>query len=145
MTVLEYSAGSTATHVSEQMSRWIERVLGPDFRGYSPRQHWGPPINLYEDDVCFFLIADLAGLDVAKIDLQVEGRRVLIRGQRPSPRPGPGNTMAECAAGTLRLHMMEIDDGAFLRALELPATVDNAKVEACYQTGLLWIRLPKTS
>ncbi|KKM85437.1 hypothetical protein LCGC14_1289060 [marine sediment metagenome] len=127
-----------------QMSRWLDRVLGPDYQRYRGRGCWTPPINLYEVAGAFFLVVDLAGIDPEAVDLRVEDGRLILRGQRPSPRP------AECeqddqgmAAGALRLHLMEIDHGPFLRVLELPETASTRDIEARYRSGFLWVRIPK--
>jgi HSP20 family molecular chaperone IbpA len=38
---------------------------------------------------------------------------------------------------------MEIDHGAFVRAVELPRNVANNRITAEYRNGILWIELPK--
>jgi len=45
--------------------------------------------------------------------------------------------------GKLRVHMMEIDHGAFFREVELPEHVAHSKIAAHYRNGMLWIELPK--
>ena len=48
-----------------------------------------------------------------------------------------------CSSG-LRLHLMEIDHGAFRRTVNLPPDVNDGGISAEYRGGLLRIRLPKT-
>ncbi len=43
----------------------------------------------------------------------------------------------------LRVHVMEIDHGAFYREVELPDQVDQTKIVAHYRNGMLWVELPK--
>jgi HSP20 family molecular chaperone IbpA len=45
--------------------------------------------------------------------------------------------------GKLRVHMMEIDHGAFFREVELPERAAESKISAHYRNGMLWIELPK--
>ena len=82
------------------------------------------------------VVADLAGVCADKIDLRVEGRTLVLSGERPAPS-------VDAAQGDMTLHHMEIDHGQFCRSVELPADVDPDNVEAFYRAGFLWIHLPK--
>jgi len=129
--------------LAQQMSRWVEQVLGSEYRVYHAERGWSPSINLYEDEGFFYLVADLAGVDAEKVDLRVEKGKLLLRGERAGPRP-PGRK--DCPVpnpGTLRLHLMEIDHGPFLRVLEVPEFVDTDGICACYRNGFLWVKMPK--
>jgi HSP20 family protein len=111
-------------------------MLTPEYRRYSPGEAWAPAVNLYEDDDAFHVVVDLAGMDPTAVGLKVEAGRLLISGERPTPRPGKTKRLA-CT------HLMEIDHGPFLRSIEVPATVDMEVINAKYRAGLLWITLPK--
>jgi HSP20 family protein len=43
----------------------------------------------------------------------------------------------------VRVHLMEIDHGSFVREVELPANVESDKISAKYRDGLLWVEVPK--
>jgi HSP20 family protein len=144
---LEYRlAGGGPSYLSTQVARWVEDVLGPDYRRYRTQQTWSPPINLYEDEECYCLVVDLAGVDSRGIDLHVEKDRLVLNGERPTPRP-PRRGRVSCPpnTGRHRLHLMEIDHGPFLRTLKLPRQVDPERIEAQYRKGFLWVRMPKKS
>jgi len=100
---------------------------------------WVPAINAYRCRHEFVICVDLAGVDRAEIDLEVEPRRIWIRGQRELHEP-------EAADGP-PLHMlaMEISQGEFARELVLPAEVETNHVRAEQRNGLLWISLPLRS
>jgi HSP20 family protein len=97
---------------------------------------WQPPINAFrcEREIC--ICADLAGVDKSLVDLQVEPRRVLIRGSRKPPEPNDKNGRA------LQMLALEIDYGPFERELILPAEVEVENARAEQDHGLLWIHLP---
>lgn len=84
-----------------------------------------------EDPPQLLVIADLAGVDPADIELLISGRDLLVRGERRRPQ----------AAGA-RYQQMEIDYGQFERALILPEDVDAERADARYERGLLTITLP---
>ena len=111
-------------------------------------------------------------MEKEKIDIEVVDRRLLLQGRRPVPSPelsaaamGHAATPPEAATGSklagtsdrgggeepeaepanrrIRLHLMEIDHGAFRREVELPADADREGITANHRNGLLWIEIPK--
>jgi HSP20 family protein len=124
----------------------IGRSIGrgdPLLKGYFnffPSETWNPAVNLYESDTHYIACIDLAGVDKEKIDLTVHDSRLKLKGERHVPTP-PGND-AE-STKKLKLHLMEIDHGAFVREVELPHDVNPDAITATYVNGLLWVELPK--
>ena len=107
--------------------------------GFVPSEMWTPNVNLYESDACYLVCVDLAGVEKDKIDVIVHQQRLRLSGRRPAPVKEVTDDCAE----RLRVHLMEIDHGVFSREVELPADVDEQNITATYDTGLLWIELPK--
>lgn len=97
---------------------------------------WQPPINAFRCETCVRVCVDLAGVEKGAIDLQVEPRRVVVRGQRRPPEP------TERHGRALQVLALEIDYGPFERELILPAEVEVEKAHAEQENGLLWISLP---
>lgn len=120
--------------MARQMSKWIDNVLSQNY----PRtgREWAPSVNLYEDAERFMVVVDLSGIKPEEIDLRVENDMLLLTGERATPRP-------EKHEGPCKTHLMEIDHGAFSRAVELPASVDVDRISARYCTGQLWVEMPK--
>ena len=129
--------------VAGEMSRWLDRVLGADFHRYRDRESWSPAVNLYEDDGAYLMVVDLAGVDPKTIDLRVEKHQLVLRGNRPAPRPPERSHCRLEAPDRVRMHMMEIDHGPFHRSLELPEQVDPSRIKACYRNGFLWVKMAK--
>ena len=86
---------------------------------------------LSDDPPQITVVADLAGVDPAGIEVLVAGRELAIAGERARP-----------AHEGFRYHQMEIDYGPFRRAVALPADVDVERAEARYERGLLVVTLP---
>jgi HSP20 family protein len=97
---------------------------------------WQPAINAYRCQTSFRVCVDLAGVDRSDIDLKIEPRRLVLRGERDTPEPSD----EKCRI--LQTVAMEIDYGPFLRILKLSAEVDVDKVTAEQKNGFLWICLP---
>lgn len=130
---------------TDRMDRWVEQVLGPDYRRFCARRTWTPSVNLYENAKGYYLVVELAGVEADKIDFRVENNTVILEGRRLTPRPQAcqASTCENVPATHLRTHLMEIDHGPFCRTLQLPEPVDREKVEAAYRNGYLWVTLPK--
>jgi HSP20 family protein len=106
------------------------------FTQFGPPQTWRPALNLYRCDECMVVCADLAGVDEHSVQVQIEGRRLAIRGQRAAPEPrGDANKPVQVLA-------MEIDYGWFEREVLLPVDVEARKASLAHENGLLWIHLP---
>jgi HSP20 family protein len=86
---------------------------------------------LADDPPRLVVVAALAGVDPADVDLLVSGRELVLSGARARP-----------AADGARYQQMEIDYGPFERSVALPADVDVERAEARYERGLLIVTLP---
>jgi HSP20 family protein len=122
--------------MGRHMKKWMDQVLGPVYRQYLPGEAWSPAVNLYEDDVAYHVVVDLAGVSHKMIDLRVEKEHLIISGDRPTPRP-------LCVEGLAHMHLMEIDHGTFCRSVEIPEWVDQERIVASYRCGMLHVYLPK--
>jgi HSP20 family protein len=128
-------------HISRNVNKIVEQMQ-KGYYNFRPNDTWAPNVNLYENDVSYLVCVDLGGVDKEKIDLEVSNGRLSIRGTRNVPSFDEPDA-ATPDKGKLRVHMMEIDHGAFFREVELPAEVEQARINAQYRNGMLWIELPK--
>jgi HSP20 family protein len=97
------------------------------------RRGFSPAVDVYRsgDPPAVTVTVDLAGVDPADIELGFAEGILTIAGQR---RRAHGE-------GAL-YQQMELDHGAFERAVRVGDDVDPARAEATYDRGLLTIRLP---
>ena len=109
---------------------------GPYFVGTAPPA-WRPALNAFRCEHGVRIYVDLAGVDRSQIDLEIDGRRLLIRGERETPEPSDDEGRA------VQLIAMEIDYGPFLREVQLPDDIDIEQIHAEQRNGMLWISLPK--
>jgi len=92
-----------------------------------------PPVNVWigEDDV--LIKSEIPGMDPDKIEITTKGDIRYIKGSREPEILGKG----------CRYHRQERGFGRFSRALQLPFSVDQEKIEASYEKGILQIYLPQ--
>ena len=97
---------------------------------------WEPPVNAYRCAKCICICVDLAGVEKADIEVQVEPEQISISGVRKPPEP------LDAPRKPLQVMAMEIDYGPFARTIPLPVRIDVEQVTAQQEQGLLWIELP---
>jgi HSP20 family protein len=77
--------------------------------------------------------ADLAGIEIRELDVQISGRTLILAGVRAPTRP----------EGDL-YQQVEIERGPFRRVIELGAEVEADRASARYEDGMLRVELPLT-
>ena len=112
-----------------QLQSEMDRVFGQAY----PRSADYPPINIWSNEDEVVVQAELPGYSAEDIDISVVQNSLTLRGERKPEEPKAGETY----------HRRERPVGGFVRTVELPFEVDNAKVEAEYTAGVLAVRLPR--
>ncbi len=90
-----------------------------------------PPIDIYETQEGLVLVADLPGVSVKTLELQVQDNKLTLLGR--VARPAPANA---------RLLHKEYEEGDFLRSFILSENVDHERVTARLNNGVLEVVLP---
>ena len=120
-----------------QLRREVNRAFGdfmPDFDLGLRSAPAFPPVNIWEDGERFMLEAEVPGLKMENLDVQVLASEITIKGRRVrEPREN------------LTFHRQERGAGEFTRTVALPADIDVDRVEATLRDGVLTITLPKAA
>lgn len=117
-----------------QLDRVFEQVMEPN--GGLAGLRAFPALNVWEDSDCVFVEAELPGVAMGDIEINVVGGELSIKGSR---RPWNGTN----GNGNVTYHRQERAMGEFSRFLTLPDAIDADKVEAFLKNGVLSIKLPK--
>jgi len=122
----------TFGHVEELLGEMRRRTYYRFARSVS----WQPLINMYEDEQHYYLCVQLAGIPKEEIHVDVIGKAIVVKGDRPVPMPPR-------ASGNAMILTMEINYGAFERKIDLPDQADMQSVTAKLSDGFLWITVQK--
>jgi len=125
-----------------QWNPWeeLQREMNTLFESHARRQPeeqtewgWRPAVDIFEDSEYYLLVAEIPGVDPAKVDLSVEDNRLTINGTREM----------EFDDRKESYHRLERQYGAFARTFSLPASVSADRIDAVYRHGLLRVVIPK--
>src|ERR1700709_1845612 len=119
----------------ERMRREIDELFGDVFErtGFGPGRAFTPEADVYYSGQPPRAVvkAELAGIDISDVALEIRGRQLIIAGER----------RAQEAAGRL-YQQIEIAHGPFRRVVELGADVESESATATYEDGILRIEIP---
>jgi HSP20 family protein len=102
--------------------------------GEGLRDAWIPAVDVQETDKSFVFKAELPGLGKDDIEITLEENLLTLSGERELAEKDEGETY----------HRIERSYGKFSRSFTLPSQVDNSKVEASFNDGLLTIEVLKS-
>ena len=95
---------------------------------------WSPRLDVSETDKALEIVADLPGMDKKDINISLDGDLLTIKGEKKEVKEKKDK----------HFHTIERRSGSFYRALRLPVTVENDKIEANFKDGVLTLTLPKS-
>ena len=136
------------SNLGRRVNKISDQLMQKGYFNFCPSETWTPSVNLYETDTSYLVCVDLAGVDKEKIDVEVLDNQLTLKGTREVPMLDglmpPHDEPAGGSPRRLRVHLMEIDHGAFCRQVELPEDVVRERISAQYLNGMLWVEIPKS-
>lgn len=95
------------------------------------RRVWRPPTDVYETASDIVVKIEIAGVNEADLDITIADQCLVVTGHRKDP------------TGKLVYQNMEIHYGEFLSEVQINCQVEQERIEATYESGFLYVRLPK--
>lgn len=122
----------------DELQRQVEQLFGP--RGWpssirAVSRGAFPAINVGTTAETVEIYAFAPGIDPKKLEVSVDKGLLTIAGERESYIPQESDK--------LNVYARERFAGAFKRVVNLPESVDPARVDAVYRNGVLHIAIPK--
>jgi HSP20 family protein len=121
----------------ERMRREVDELFGDVFErtGLSRRRTgFSPAVDVaYASDPPRAIVtADLAGVELDELELEIQGRTLILAGRRGPAAVQEGDVYQQ----------VEIERGRFRRVVELGAEVQAEQARARYEDGMLRVELP---
>jgi HSP20 family protein len=127
MAIIRWDPLRDMTQVQGQFNRLLDQV-------WSGRQEsWLPAVDVFDTKEAVVLKAELAGIDLDDIQIEVEDNVLTVKGER----------RLEETVDDERYHRIERRFGSFQRSLALPQNVKAEEISASYEDGILTVTVPK--
>lgn len=94
---------------------------------------WAPAVDIYEDENQLVLTAEIPGISEKDIEIKIEDNTLTILGERKMEK----ETREE------NYHRIERAYGSFFRSFTLPNYIEQDKIHAEHENGVLKISMPK--
>ncbi len=125
-------------HPMLALHREMNRLFDDFTRGFESRlpmfggAGW-PHTDVVETDKEYRVTAELPGLEEKDVEVLLDRNMLTLKGEK----------RAEREQRDKNYYLAERSFGSFRRAIPLPAEIDQDKVEASFENGVLTVRLPK--
>lgn len=97
---------------------------------------WTPAVDIKENESELRVEVELPGLKPEEVEITAENGVLTVRGEKKTERKEGDES---------RFHLVERTYGSFARTFQLPQGVDESKIEAEFEHGLLVVKVPKAA
>ena len=131
-----------AVRLRSEINRVFDDLLGSPFTNRSlfgenmSALEWAPALDVHETDNDFVINVELPGIDPKDVELTIDNNVLTVRGEKRTERKEDDQR---------RFHIVERTYGQFIRSFRLPKDVDESKIEANFEHGVLTVAIPKTA
>src|SRR5437763_1596081 len=135
MNLIRFNPFAEVTSLRDQINRLFDEASmprGEGREGTGATRVWGPLVDIYETEDEVLVRMAVPGVDKDRIDVQLTGETLAVRGER----------LFERREGENAIHL-ERPHGQFIRSFTIGVPVQTDRVQASYRDGVLTITLPK--
>ena len=93
-----------------------------------------PAVDIFETDEAVTVLAEMPGVDKGGVDINLEDDVLTLKGKREG---GIGKDEV--------VLLKEYESGSYLRRFTVSESIDQEKIEASMQDGILTLKLPKVA
>ncbi|MGE4133813.1 MAG: Hsp20/alpha crystallin family protein [Bdellovibrionales bacterium] len=101
------------------------RLIGPEF---------SPTCELSEDKSNYVMTFDMPGVKKEDVKIELDGNRLMVSAERREEKKTEDK----------KRRYSEVSYGSYQRTCTLPSAVDDKKVDAKFENGVLTLTMPKT-
>lgn len=122
--------------LENEMDRWMSGSIGSSPMRWSEeteKSDFAPACNFKETNKDYIIQFDIPGVKKGDVKIEIENNRLMVSGERSDKKEEKD----------ARHVLTETYYGTFMRSFNLPIAVDENKVDAHYEDGVLTITVPK--
>src|SRR4030065_871841 len=134
MAIMRWDPYRDMITLRDRMNRLFEDMSSPkgEEKAVIPGA-WAPSVDIYETENEVVLAAEIPGVEEKDVEIKVEDNNLTIRGERKFEK----ETKEE------NFHRIERSYGSFFRSFSLPGNIDQEKIQAEHENGILRVTMPK--
>jgi HSP20 family protein len=133
MAIIRWDPFGDFVTLRDRMNRLFEDMSGSKEEKDLMTRAWAPSVDIYENENEVVLCAEIPGVEEKDVEIKVEDNNLIIKGERKF----------EKEAKEENYHRIERSYGSFFRSFALPSYIDQDKIEAEHENGVLRVRMPK--
>lgn len=131
-----WTARALTSDIFDEMENFFSDAQAATRKNYYDERTFGPACEVSESDDHYYMNLDLPGMKKEDIKVELAENVLTVSGERK--RESNPDKKA-------KVQLYEKSYGLFKRSFTLPTTVDESKIEARYENGVLELYLPKTA
>ncbi|MCM2356870.1 MAG: Hsp20/alpha crystallin family protein [Geobacteraceae bacterium] len=133
MAIVRYNPFKELRTMQEQMNRLLDLAWNREAGEEVKEGIWQPSVDIYEDEESVVIKAEVPDIDQNDIEVRIEDNTLTLKGERKLDQ----------SIRKENYHRVERYYGPFQRSFSLPPTIDQEKVKATCERGVLTLILPK--
>jgi HSP20 family protein len=112
----------------------MDQLFDTNFTGNRWARAWDFPMDVLENESSYVIKASIPGINPDDIEVIFENNILTVKGEARDYQE----------VDNVRFHLRERTFGEFSRSVSLPTSIDDAKIQAEYDAGVLTLTLPKS-
>lgn len=133
MAIIRWDPFGDFVTLRDRMNRLFEDMSGSKEEKDLMTRAWAPSVDIYENENEVVLCAEIPGVEEKDVEIKVEDNNLIIKGERKF----------EKEAKEENYHRIERSYGSFFRSFALPSYIEQDRIEAEHENGVLRVRMPK--
>ncbi|MDP6570812.1 MAG: Hsp20/alpha crystallin family protein [Candidatus Marinimicrobia bacterium] len=133
MTLVKWKPNRSMLNIFDDVERMVNQAFGGKPMNFEDSFTTTPPMNISESDSAYEVEIELPGVDKKEVTVNVVDGVLTVSGERKTHR----NSEDE------NLIWNEISYGSFKRSFQLAGEIQEEKIKATFQNGMLSLDIPK--
>ncbi|QLY26404.1 Hsp20/alpha crystallin family protein [Bdellovibrio sp. KM01] len=122
------------SNMEDPFDRLMNELMNMKRNGGLGSFEFSPSCDLAEEENQYIATFDLPGVNKDQVKVEVDNNQITVSAERKE----------EKKKDTKRTHLSEIHYGSYQRSFTIPGTIDEKKIDAKFENGVLTLIVPKT-